>query len=209
MLRKSGAAFCLLQETHGIEATNHLWRREWGGEAFFCNGSQSSRGVAILVNRKFSNIKPKVSSDNNGHIILMEVDIDEIAYTIGSLYAPTQDKPGEQVLVLETLEELLEKSNVSNPIIAGDFNSFIDPILDRNNQSSNSSHSDVVRDKIRLFLEDWGLCDLWRIRKSLSISIESYKDSNYKWMKGDWITLSRLIPSKENFGNSKKVKPEN
>lgn len=164
ILRGSGATFCLLQETHGTKDTNQLWQREWGGQAFFSNGSQSSRGVAILVSRNFPIADHKISTDENGRIIIMDVDIDETTYTIGSFYAPTQDKPGEQITALENLEQLLEKFSTNNSIIAGDFNCFLDPSLDRNNQNSASAHSDTVRDRIRLLLEDWGLCDMWRIR---------------------------------------------
>lgn len=42
--RRSKADFIFLQETHATEDTTKLWKREWGGNAYFCNGSQSSRG---------------------------------------------------------------------------------------------------------------------------------------------------------------------
>lgn len=164
ILRRSGAAFCLLQETHGTDISNHLWQKEWGGSAYFSNGTQSSRGVAILVSRKMSNLSPKISTDDNGRIICMDVEIEHTTYTLGSFYAPTQDRPADQVSALDDLEHILENSNASNYIIAGDFNCFMNPSLDRNSHSTSAAHSEVVRDRVRLFLDDWDLCDLWRIR---------------------------------------------
>lgn len=140
LLHESAASICLLQETHGTDESTSRWRREWGGPAFFSNGTQSSRGVAILVSRKlyFSNLQ--ISNDEEGRFICVDLDMEGTNFTVGSFYAPTQDKPGAQIQALENLEQVLRKSNANNTVLAGDFNCFLDPLMDRNTHTSSTTH---------------------------------------------------------------------
>lgn len=163
-LRKSGASVCLLQETLATLTSASLWRWEWGGPAYFNNGTRSSRGVAILVSRNFASNVLQVSSDYDGRILFLDLEVDNSTFTIGMYYAPTQDKPQCQLTALEDLEQALSDLNAENIIIGGDFNCFLDPLLDRNSSTTCPSLSDVVRDKLNLLRGDWGLCDLWRIK---------------------------------------------
>lgn len=154
-LRKSGASMCLLQETHATLTSAPLWHTEWGGQAFF--------NIAILVSRKFSPNILQVTSDDDGRILLMDVEVDDTVFTVGSYYAPNQDKPQSQITALQELEQALSDLTSENIIIGGDFNCFLDPLLDKNSQSICSPQSDIVRDRIHLMRENWGLCDVWRI----------------------------------------------
>lgn len=151
-LRGSGADLCLLKETHGTHDSATLWRKEWGAPAFFNNGSQSSRGTAILVSKKSSIDILQVEADDHGRVICMNLELDKIFFTVSSFYAPTQDKPREQLEALDDLEQTLLDLNSDTVIVGGDFNCFIDPQLDRNSHSSSKSHSEPVRDKIRTLL---------------------------------------------------------
>lgn len=131
-IRRSKADVILLQETHATLASEKLWRSEWGGPAFFCNGSQSSRGVAILVIRDLAFHVVDQKEDENGRILCMDLQIKGTVYTFCSLYAPTQDKSCEQLETLGRVEHLLGELSAVNTIVGGDFNCFLDPSLDRN-----------------------------------------------------------------------------
>lgn len=163
-LRRSDAGVCLLQETHATLSSAPLWRTEWGGQAFFNNGTRSSRGVAILVSKKFSPNILHITSDDEGRILLMDLEVSDTVYTVGSYYAPTQDKPQCQMETLQVLENLLSELTAEQIIIGGDLNCFLDPSTDRNSRTPCSNQSESVRDRINLLREDWGLCDLWRVR---------------------------------------------
>lgn len=65
-IRRSKADVTLLQETHATDGSATLWRREWGGPAFFNNGSKNSRGVAILMNGSLDFEKMDQKHDDNG-----------------------------------------------------------------------------------------------------------------------------------------------
>lgn len=126
-LRKTGADFYLLQETHATDATSRIWAQEWGGTIIANNGSQSSKGVMVMARRHLA-LQPIVChQDNDGRILAMDVKVDEIIYTIINVYAPTQDKPRDQLLNLEKIEEFLADLDSANIIMGGDFNCHMIP----------------------------------------------------------------------------------
>ena len=38
----------MLQETHCTDNITKVWETEWGGKAYFSNGTSNSKGVAIM-----------------------------------------------------------------------------------------------------------------------------------------------------------------
>lgn len=163
-IRRSKADVALIQETHATGETEGLWRREWGGPAYFNNGSQSSKGVAILVSRDLCYDFVSQKSDEDGRILCVDLKIKDTIFTVCSVYAPTQDKPGEQLETLCNLEEMLEDQSSINIIAGGDFNCFMDPFLDRNSRAVPPSHTDSYRTGLSALLDRWSLCDVWRLR---------------------------------------------
>ena len=51
--RKRNADITFLQETHSTAESIVQWKNEWGGELIACHGSSNSRGVAILIKKRF------------------------------------------------------------------------------------------------------------------------------------------------------------
>lgn len=92
----------------------------------------------------------------------MEAIIQGQTYTLGCLYAPTQDKPQEQIRFLNDMERYLELLSESIIILGGDFNCILNPTLDKNQSPSQSNGVNLYRDRIKALLEDKGLCDIWR-----------------------------------------------
>lgn len=162
--RRSKADVILLQETHANKDTEKIWRREWGGNAYFCNGSQSSKGLAILVSRDVQVEVLDRRSDESGRILCMDIRLKDTVFTVGSIYAPTQDKSSEQLENLDNIEAFLEDLTSTNIIVGGDFNCFLNPLLDRNSQLMAPSHTETYRSGIFSFAENWSLCDVWRQR---------------------------------------------
>lgn len=163
-LRNAKADVYLLQETHATTDSVRLWTTEWGGPILASNGTQSSRGVMIMCARNLSFSTMKRLQDDNGRLIAVDLVIAGITYTIISIYAPTQDKPREQLDTLEKMEQLLEELESTNVIIGGDFNCVMDPVLDKNTPNPCHPASAATRSKIQAFKEEWTLTDIWRAR---------------------------------------------
>lgn len=162
--RRSKADIILLQETHASAATEKIWRREWGGQAYFCNGSQSSKGVAVLVSRDVQAEVFDQRSEDTGRILCMDIRLNDTIFTLCSIYAPTQDRAGEQLENLGNVDNFLEDLTSTNIIVWGDFNCFLNPSLDRNSWCGVPTHTEPYRARILSFLENWSLCDIWRQR---------------------------------------------
>lgn len=165
-LREVGADVSLLQESHSTESIAHLWGTEWGGQAFFNHGLSNSRGVAILFSRNFMPQVIKTFSDGQGRVLLMDVEFNNEVFTIGSVYAPTQDKPEDQLSFLKILQEGLETMSGTSVFLAGDFNRILNPSLDRNSSVPLPANRSAYRDALKSFMEEGMLSDVWRDRHS-------------------------------------------
>lgn len=162
-LRQSKADIIFLQETHATSTIERIWEKEWGGAAFFNNGSRSSRGVAILMSRKLSFNVCAINADEDGRALCMDIEIDDVTYTLGSLYAPTQDRGSQQLEFIESIDSMLTESHPTNIILGGDLNHCMDPFLDRSTHTQ-TPNSENMGQKLASFQEEWNICDIWRIR---------------------------------------------
>ena len=61
-----------LQETHW----SVYMGREWEGDAFFTHGTNSSRGVAILITSCLGYNKKQIRCDNEGRVLNMLLEVD-------------------------------------------------------------------------------------------------------------------------------------
>lgn len=163
-LRSSKADICLLQETHCVSSLESIWATEWGGRVMFSNRSSSSRGVAILFASDFLPPVQKVFQDPNGRFILIDIVLHAEIYTVGCFYAPTQDKPQDQAAFMDSVEAALDSMTNINLILGGDFNCILDPAIDKNSTSQLPATTDLYRSRLKTFIEDRNLNDLFRIR---------------------------------------------
>lgn len=106
----------------------------------------------------------KQVNDADERILLVVIEIQGVLYTLGSLYAPTRDKPQDQIRFLNELERKLESLSQSNIILGGDFNCCANRNLDRNQPPPISNSSNQYRNRIKSLLDDKDLCDIWRLR---------------------------------------------
>ena len=145
-----------LQETHCTSEKDNLWQKEWGGLAFFANGTSTARGTAILINRKFYCNVIGVQKDTHGRFIILNCEIEDTELCIANIYAPNADSPG----FFGDLLHILDNSTTKR-IVIGDFNLVLNTDLDRNDSSFNNVQAaGFLKEKI----EEEYLCDVWRDR---------------------------------------------
>lgn len=171
LLRKRGADLVLIQETHSTREIEKLWSSEWGGSILFAHGSSNSRGVAVLLPR---NPQIKINSqmsDSEGRILRVQIEKEGALFTLLNAYAPTADKPEDQISFLDDLEKCLQEADTPSLIIGGDLNICIEPAQDRSSRrdpdpSQNCHVNSGVSQRLRSLMEEFQVLDAWRLTNS-------------------------------------------
>lgn len=75
-------------------------------------------------------------------------------YTLGSVYAPTQDKPQDQATFMDQLETALQDMKGTSIILAGEYNCILDPDLDRSSSRPTTVTVAQYRHRLKNFMEE-------------------------------------------------------
>ena len=127
----------------------HIWKTQWKGKLYFSHGSNHSCGVMVLVRSDLDFNLISINSDDEGHLIVMEADIQ------GSPY---------QCRFFDKLNNNIEDcvaNKVLKIILGGDFNVTLDSDLDCS--GGRPFTKDSVKNVQNLCF-DFDLVDIWRIR---------------------------------------------
>lgn len=195
-LRSTKADICLIQETHSSGDHSDIWTNEWGGQAFYSHGSTGSRGVAILLDRHFGGKVLSQISDKEGRFLAMDIMIEEQIISVGSIYAPTQDKPRQQLEFLEEMEDFLSQLNGVNLMLGGDFNVILDPKADKNQAGPGHYQSELGRNALTSLMDEWSLVDIWRVRNPQKRSF-TFRRGSYSSRLDYFLTNSYLADISE------------
>ena len=148
---------CLLQETHLQACKNHIWEKEWGGQSFYSGTSSNANGVAILVNPNITTNNVSFNELCEGRLIALELSLNDTELVIINIYGPNND----DIKLFQKLEEYLLKNNDKNILIGGDFNTVLNPLLDKRN--GNSNYHSKIRKILNDIINSCELNDVWRI----------------------------------------------
>ena len=150
-----------LQESYTTAISEKYWRQDWKGEMYFSHGTCGSRGVAILIPQNLSVDVKQIIIDEYGRYIILDAAIDDNAIILVNIYAPAKDKPVEQKLFLRNIKTHLSNFIDYNIIIGGDFNTCLNPKLDKKggiNEDTSAYGKEILE-----FNEELNLIDIWRI----------------------------------------------
>ena len=147
-----------LQETHWTGDLLSTIKRDWNGDIFCNNGTDSSRGVAILVSPHFNYTLINTSQHSSGRVLAVTTKFDDHHLHLVNLYAPNSDS--ERRKFFSTLEPYL--SRTYNDIIGGDFNCIENPALDK--QGGNPTPRQYALRTLHNLTSQFALTDIWRLR---------------------------------------------
>ena len=148
----------LLQETHWTADMEMLINREWSGNIFYSHGTNTARGVAILVSSRLNASILEKKGDNEGRIINVTIEIDDHSINIINIYAPSTDT--ERQTFFTTIGEFV--SDGQENIIAGDFNCIFNTRLDSLGGDPNRRNS--AASTLQTICSQHNLVDIWRER---------------------------------------------
>ncbi|CAG2228138.1 unnamed protein product [Mytilus edulis] len=107
-------------------------------------------------------LKEKIA-DENGRYLILTVEIDNTDFVFVNYYAPTKNFENDQIEYIEKLKILLNEKLDQNLVLGGDFNTILNPSLDK---MGGSKYNTPVKytSKLEDFIEEFELCDIWRTK---------------------------------------------
>jgi exonuclease III len=152
----------LLQETHSTIKTEKIWKDDWKGNIYFSHGSSNSKGVAILIPHNIQyDIEDKIT-DEDGRILILKIKLNNTAYIICNIYAPTLDHKVEQINFSKRIQNKLFQFENENIILGGDFNLYFNLKVDKQDNMKNKCDNINYRNEILSLLDVFNLTDAWR-----------------------------------------------
>lgn len=157
-LRKKAYDICLLQETHSTKDLEQVWENEWGYKCFFSSFSGQSRGAAILFNNTFEYTIHKITKDEEGRCVILDLTINAQRLTLGNVYGPNDDNP----VFFNMIQTKLGDHDNGLTILGGDFNVVQDYSLDISN--IRNQNNPKAHEKVNNMKEELDLYDPWRLQ---------------------------------------------
>ena len=91
-----------------IHSTFHIWKDYFKGPVFYSHGTSQSCGVLIDYFGNLNLLINKQVGDQNGCILILDVNIEKITYVLVGIYNGNTE--AEQVLVLSELRETMKNT---------------------------------------------------------------------------------------------------
>ena len=158
-----------LQETHWSSDLDMQIKREWEGDAFFAHGTNSARGVAILITSRLGYNYKQIRSDNEGRVLNMLLEVDDHTLNLSNVYMRRPSKDSQRRDFFLHLNRFLSDSN--DNVMGGDFNCIFNSRLDKLGGVPDVRNSAVL--VLNAVNTRFGLVDVWR---------ERHKDErNFTW----------------------------
>ena len=176
-----------LQETH---ATSQAEMEQWldvendhdnnkpAYKVLSSPGSTRSRGVAVLYHPSLTVLSS--SADSQGRLQVIHFSFLSIPFQLVNVYGPNQKNAG-----IEFFQSILPMLNVSLPtLICGDFNTVVDPLIDRTGCNPTSPWAYNWPHTLATLTDDMNLVDIWRSRHPC--------ERSYTWSRANGQVGSRL-----------------
>ena len=180
-----------LQETHLLNEEDKRVRRRWQGSVFTAPFSSRARGVMTLIHNTVPFQVKNVIRDKMGRYLIVQGSLLSENLNLVNLYGPNIDDAKffeDLTLTLSTF--------AGQYIIAGDFNSMLNPSMDRSTGQDQSHNR--CRTVIHQFIKDLSLLDIRRELKPQEKSFSCYSSVFQTYSRINYFFISSDLRSKIN-----------
>lgn len=186
-LKRLNAEIIFLQETHLKMADHIRLKKNWIGQSFHSNFNNKSRGAAILIHKKILFTPSQTISDPQGRFVIVSGLLFSTPVILASVYAPNWD----DVSFIHKLTSLFPNLNRHKLLISGDFNTVMDPALDR------SSPRTLTRSKMSLALGEFtdraGCVDPWRFFNPNKKEFSYFSHVHHTYSRIDFFLIDKTL----------------
>ena len=148
----------LLQETHWTDDIEMQIQREWDGEIIVNHGTNTARGVAILLHSRLECSVKQKRCDNEGRILNIVLELENHTLNIINIYAPQTDS--ERRAFFSGLCNFISED--FDNIIGGDYNCIENAKLDKFGGNPNARN--YAATTLNGMCTRYNLSDIWRKR---------------------------------------------
>ena len=144
-----------LQETYVTDDVIEQWKRDWGGELLFFEGTNHGKGLVILIRKGFPfNFTIELREDRI-LAVRIKAEKDIVVYNV---YAPCERR--ETVDFFKYLEHTINECEADFKILCGDFNAVL---CNDKDIISGRKHPTSLVEAFNNLLDECELSDVWRI----------------------------------------------
>lgn len=191
-LKKLKVGLAFLQETHITAADQIRLKKNWVGQSFHSSFTTKARGVSILIHKSILFTPSKVICDPQGRFLIVPGSLFNIPIILVNAYAPNWDDSS----FISKLFSLIPDLDTHRLILAGDFNTVIDPSMDR------SCPKTLTRSKMSQILSDLthkiGCVDPWRFLYPQKKDFSFYSNVHHTYSRIDYFFIDKtFLPAVE------------
>lgn len=181
-----------LQETHiGVNEQRRL-RANWISQVYQAPFTRKSRGVAILFRKDIPFSLDCMTADPYGRYLMISGHINSLPITLLNIYGPNIDNPDFFRKAFDLIPD-----STPNVIIGGDFNCYLDPVLDRFSTKPPPTIASVgiLNDLIKTR----NMVEIWRLQHPTDKEFSFYSHVHKSYTRIDYFLIaSELLPSVTN-----------
>ena len=145
-----------LQETYNLTQNCPCWQN-WNLYTPLCApGTAPGTGVTTLVKQGIDVLTSSVLGA--GHLLFIQIKAQDTVYNLYNLLVPQNDALA--VITIDVLSSHCGQLNEGVIVVGGDFNCTLNPLIDRVDRPA--EHRPRLVQALTKFLNDFGLCDVWR-----------------------------------------------
>ena len=148
----------LMQETHFSQNIENKLIQDFKGSLYQSNGTSNSRGVAIWIKKNVEFKLIDEYKDNEGRLLLINVEINNAIYTIINIYAPNNMK--KRNTFFKQVDRFINEYSIGQIILAGDYNDILSKIETKKIYQSKKFDKPVHN--LKSMIKSHNRIDIWR-----------------------------------------------
>lgn len=177
------ANIIFLQETHLCKDKEYKLKTNWISQVYHASFTSQARGVAILIHKNVPfTLKSKVI-DPNGRFVLISGHIASYPVTLLNIYGPNTDDSN----FFHGIFELLPDDKSSHIYIGGDFNCYLDPLLDRTSVKPSAIKNSSKT--LKNLMKSRNIIDIWRLKNPDKKEFSFYSPVHNSYTRIDYLLV--------------------
>ena len=149
-----------VQESHFTEDLEKDLNSEIKDQQYHSFGTSQSRGVSIFINNDLECKFINIFKDQEGRLLLINIEIEDSIYTLVNVYAP--NIPKNRNIFFKKVKEIITKNSLGMVIIGGDMNDTLTKIDKKNKVSTQKLKQTKPVFSLKSLIKTQKLSDIWR-----------------------------------------------